>query len=429
MSETDRFDVRALEPPTPAALAVVERLERAGYEAYFVGGCVRDRLLGRPVGDWDVTTSAHPDKVVGLFPRVIPTGIQHGTVTVLSQGEHVEVTTYRVELGYTDGRRPTGVEFSVHLALDLERRDFTMNAMAWNPSRGAFVDLHGGLNDLAQRRIRAVGDPLARFTEDGLRSLRALRFAAVLQLDVEAQTLAAMGPTREVFRRVSAERIQVELFKLLLGPAASVGVTLLAETGLLEDILPAFSAGLSAHERARVSSALTRAAQTLSVRLAVLLSARGPAALGPGLEDLERLKASTQLRAEVRGALAALTLPPLAADCTDVEVRRRCVAIGRPHFEAFAQAAEALDDAHALDFVRRVRALHVLEGPLTTKELALDGRAVQAILGIPPSKRVGMLLEGLLSHVLERPQANTPEALRAALPTIERALSDAEQST
>ena len=416
------MDPSRLAAPPDNALEVVARLERAGYEAYFVGGCVRDRLLGRTVGDWDVTTSAHPDKVVALFPRVIPTGIQHGTVTVLSGSEHVEVTTYRVELGYTDGRRPTGVAFSPHLALDLERRDFTMNAMAWNPGRGAFVDLHGGVDDLAARRIRAVGDPLARFREDGLRSLRALRFASVLQLDVEAETLAAMGPTRDVFRRVSAERVQVELFKLLLGPAASVGVTLLAETGLLEDTLPGFSAGLTVHERARVSSALGRAPRDLVVRLAVLLSARGAAALGAPLDDLDRLKASIQLRAQVKGALAAMAMPPLAPDATDADVRRRCAAIGRAHFEAFAQAAEAVDEPASLRLVQRARVIAALESPLTVKDLSLDGRAVQALLGVPPSRRIGALLEALLDHVLEAPERNTPEALRDALPELDRRL-------
>jgi len=416
-------DFRTLAPPPSHALEVVERLERAGYEAYFVGGCVRDRLLGRAVGDWDVTTSAHPDKVVTLFPRVVPTGIQHGTVTVLSGGEHVEVTTYRVELAYEDGRRPTGVAFSPHLALDLERRDFTMNAMAWNPARGAFVDLHGGVEDLVARRIRAVGDPRARFSEDGLRSLRALRFASVLQLDVEPETLAAMGPTREVFRRVSAERVQVELFKLLLGPGASVGVSLLAETGLLEDAMPGFSAGLSAHERGRVSSALVRAPHDLVVRLAMLLSARGPAALGAPLDDLDRLKVSTQLRAQVRGALAALMMPALAPDATDAAVRRRCAAIGRTHFEVFAQAAEALDEPASCHLVERVRATAALSAPLTVKDLALDGRAVQALLGLPPSRRIGVLLEALLARVLEVPSLNTPESLRDLLPELERTLS------
>lgn len=418
------MDVRALAAPPDNALEVVARLERAGYEAYFVGGCVRDRLLGRAVGDWDVTTSAHPDKVVALFPRVIPTGIQHGTVTVLSGGEHVEVTTYRVELGYVDGRRPTGVAFSPHLALDLERRDFTMNAMAWNPARGAFVDLHGGVDDLAARRIRAVGDPRARFREDGLRSLRALRFASVLQLDVEAETLAAMGPTREVFRRVSAERVQVELFKLLLGPGASVGVSLLAETGLLEDTLPGLSAGLTAHERARVSTALGRAPRDLVVRWAVLLSARGAAALGAPLDDLDRLKASTQLRSQVRGALAALTMPALAHDATDADVRRRCAAIGRAHFDAFAHAAEALDEPAACRFVERAAAIEALGSPLTIKDLALDGRALQALLGVPPSRRIGALLEALLERVFEAPDLNTPESLRALLPDLDRALPE-----
>ena len=201
----------------PAAVAGCRsRLEDAGYPAYLVGGCVRDLLLGRIPADYDLTTAARPEQVMELFERTVPTGLKHGTVTVLTADGPVEVTTFRREEGYADGRHPDRVSFDAGLFEDLARRDFTVNAMAYHPARG-LVDPFGGQADMKAKCLRCVGEPRLRFTEDALRILRALRFAAVLGFTLEEETAKAAFELKERLHLVSAERIYVELKKLLLG--------------------------------------------------------------------------------------------------------------------------------------------------------------------------------------------------------------------
>lgn len=200
------------------ALTVVERLERYGYEAYVVGGCVRDSLMGRCPKDWDVCTNALPEEVLRVFKRfhVIKTGLQHGTVTVMVDKQPVEVTTFRIDGNYTDNRHPDSVNFVSRVEEDLARRDFTINAMAYNPARG-LVDAFGGQEDLQARIIRCVGEPDARFNEDGLRILRALRFAARYDFGIETETAFSMHRNRHLLENVSVERIFTELKGILIG--------------------------------------------------------------------------------------------------------------------------------------------------------------------------------------------------------------------
>jgi len=221
----------------PAAVRFVcARLERAGHEAYLVGGCVRDLLRGAAPHDWDVTTDALPEQVSALFPgEAVPTGLRHGTVTVKHRGEPVEVTTYRVDGAYRDGRHPAQVTFTRSLSEDLRRRDFTVNAMAMD-LRGRLVDVCGGPEDLAQGVLRCVGDPDKRFGEDALRLLRGLRFASVLTFSVEEQTAAAIHRNREKLRQIAPERIREEMDRLLCGPAAAE--ILLAYPDVLSVFLP-----------------------------------------------------------------------------------------------------------------------------------------------------------------------------------------------
>jgi tRNA nucleotidyltransferase (CCA-adding enzyme) len=398
-------------PPPAPALAVLDRLHSAGYEAYFVGGCVRDRLLGRPAGDWDVTTNARPETVVGMFEHVVPTGLAHGTVTVVAEGHPVEVTTYRVELGYTDGRRPDGVAFTAELALDLERRDFTMNAMAWDPRRDVLVDLHGGREDLAARRVRAVGLALDRFREDGLRALRAIRFATVLGLEIESSTWAAIPETLDVFRRVSAERIQVELTKILQSSRAGWGVERLAASGLLTAFLPAYpTASIDA-----TCTALDRAGPSLALRLGLFVAPLAP--LGAAAAALEGLRFSTRLTAAATALLRSEGLP--AAEATTPAALRRLVAgIGRDPLEDTLCFHEAKRTPGWSDLRARIDRAAAGSGPYAVRDLALDGRAVMRVLGVAPSPAIGRVLEALLARVWEDPTANTVETLTAWLPAI-----------
>ena len=201
---------------------IIETIQNAGFEAYVVGGCVRDSILGRCPEDWDITTSARPEQVKALFRRTIDTGIQHGTVTVMLDKEGFEVTTYRVDGKYEDSRHPREVTFTPNLEEDLKRRDFTINAMAYNETEG-LIDIFGGLQDIGAKLIRCVGNPERRFSEDALRILRCLRFAAVLGFSIEPETGKALMTCRNLLREMAPERVHEELTKLLCGPwAASV---------------------------------------------------------------------------------------------------------------------------------------------------------------------------------------------------------------
>src|SRR6185503_7406165 len=181
-------------------LDICGRLRTHGKRAWVVGGCVRDLVLGRDVADWDVCTDALPDQMMKIFPRAVPTGIAHGTITVVHDGKHYEVTTLRGEAAYSDGRRPDAVHFVDDIVRDLARRDFTVNAIALDPMSGEIIDPFDGQRDLAARTLRAVGDPRERFSEDGLRVLRAARFVATLDLDLDSATRAAIEPTLDTFR-------------------------------------------------------------------------------------------------------------------------------------------------------------------------------------------------------------------------------------
>ena len=196
---------------------IIRTLRGAGFEAWAVGGCVRDSILGREPGDWDITTSALPEQTKELFSRTFDTGIQHGTVTVLLEGEGFEVTTYRIDGAYEDSRHPTEVTFTRNLREDLLRRDFTINAMAYSDEEG-LVDIFGGLEDLERGVIRCVGNARERFREDALRILRGVRFAAQLGFELEEETREGMRALAPTLQKISAERIQAELVKLLVSP-------------------------------------------------------------------------------------------------------------------------------------------------------------------------------------------------------------------
>ena len=221
------------------ARKIIARLEQHGYEAYIVGGCVRDSLMGKRPSDWDICTSARAEEMMALFEdkRVIPTGIQHGTLTILAEDGAYEVTTFRIDGEYLDHRHPKSVAFTRELAEDLSRRDFTINAMAWHPERG-LIDLFGGVEDLRDRLVRAVGDPVQRFNEDGLRMLRMVRFATVLDFDYDPATYDAVRKQGHLLQYISKERIQVELNKILLAAHPARGLEDLYTLGMYPYIIP-----------------------------------------------------------------------------------------------------------------------------------------------------------------------------------------------
>ncbi len=223
------------------AEGIVRRLQNAGHKAYFVGGCVRDLLRGREPGDYDIVTSAKPDDVCSLFSCTVPVGIRFGVVVVVAEGQNYEVATFRAESDYEDGRRPSHVEFTTAEG-DVSRRDFTINALLMDPVTGNVIDYVGGRQDIDNRLIRTIGSPEERFQEDHLRMLRAVRFAANLGYNIDSGIIPAIKQHATAIRRISAERIRDELTKLLIRGGARQGMEILAETGLLAEILPEVSA-------------------------------------------------------------------------------------------------------------------------------------------------------------------------------------------
>ncbi len=419
-------------------------------ELVVVGGAVRDELLGRPHADWDLATRLLPQVVMeraraaGL--KVIPTGLQHGTVTVILEDHPVEVTTFRSDGDYLDGRRPESVRLGVELAEDLSRRDFTINAMALPVGGGELVDPFGGRADLATRTIRAVGDPLQRFAEDGLRPLRACRFSAQLGFEVEAATLAAIPQRLEVARKVSVERVFTELDKLLRGAEPGLGLNLLAESGLMElwlpELRPMLGCGQNRHHRHDVwihtLEVLRFMPPESGLRWAALLhdvGKPGTRTLGPDGEvhfyghearslDLAeaifgRLKASHALRNEVAALIRHHGTHPSEA-WGDAACRRflRSLAedgLDLDHWAAFRLAdqrgkgceVEVREAEHQV-LMSRLAILVTAAPPLSVRDLALDGGALMQLAGRGGGPWLGDLQRQLLEAVLEDPGVNSP---------------------
>jgi tRNA nucleotidyltransferase (CCA-adding enzyme) len=449
---TDTASIRerlARAPPVPpAVLDTLASLHAAGHAAYLAGGGVRDLLLGRTPGDWDIATSARPDAVQRLFRRVIPIGLQHGTVSVLIPGGAVEVTTFRGEGAYLDGRRPESVQFLDDVHDDLARRDFTINALAWDPLHHEVRDPFGGAVDLERRVVRAVGNPVDRFTEDGLRCLRAVRFASVLGFTLDPATESAIPAALDTFRKVASERVRDELLKLLLhSPVPSRGMTLLADTGLLAAIVPELLEGRGFVQNrwhqwdvwTHTLQVLDSSVPRLVVRLAALLhdvaKPRCAVETAPGEHTFHRHEL---VGADVsKAVLERLRLPRKVIDdvvhlvqehnwtydpaWNDGTVRRHLARLGVDALDDFFGLREAdlrgrgrhVDEGLAnlaelrTRFQRAIDASHAL----TIKDLALTGTELMKALDTSPGPHVGVILRALLQHVLDHPEDNTPARL------------------
>ena len=353
---------------------VLETLQNAGFEAWYVGGCVRDTLLGRPIHDWDVTTSALPEQVLALFPRTVPTGLRHGTVTVLSDGGPVEVTTYRADGAYHDGRHPDAVRFVRSLREDTARRDFTVNAMAMD-QHGNIRDLHGGRADLAAGILRCVGEPERRFREDALRMLRACRFAAQLGFSIEPASWSALLRCAPLCAQLSRERITEEVAKTLLSPAPQWVGTMI-EAGLLA------SCGLTGPQDLTWLAALPSTAEARWAGLGLLL---------PEL-DLSAFRLPAKL---VRLCQTARTHWPAPENI--LGWKRLLAAEG----EEAARLLAALAQTDAVDSI-------LASGDcVSLKTLAVSGRDLPDLRG----PALGRMLHALLDHVLQVPADNDRETL------------------
>ena len=374
---------------------ILDRMESAGYEAFVVGGAVRDTILGRTVNDYDITTSAMPEETAEVFSdlHVIMTGLKHGTVTVVADRNPIEITTYRVDGDYTDSRHPDGVRFTRSIDEDLARRDFTVNAMAHSEKRG-LVDLFGGVGDLEASLIRAVGDPHKRFTEDALRIMRAFRFASKLGFEIEENTLRAARECRLGLANISTERKTTELEGIMLGRGVKKALLLMEEAGIFEVIAPDLKLDISRLER------VSELKSDFACRMAFCLI---------GQENADKYISSLRLSNAVGGRIRKLVLlasKPLEAD-TDPKLRR-----------LMAQAGDELpflldikkifgDDTEGI--AARAEIIKKRGDCIDLKSLAVSGKDLAA-LGINGTA-VGATLKALLEAVLDDPTINTREKL------------------
>jgi tRNA nucleotidyltransferase (CCA-adding enzyme) len=427
----------------PKVKYILDILRRHGFEAYCVGGCVRDAVLAKTPADWDITTSARPEEVKACFRRTVDTGIRHGTVTVMLEEDSFEVTTYRIDGAYSDGRHPDSVSFTSKLSEDLKRRDFTINAMAYNEEDG-LVDFYGGMKDLQKKVVRCVGEPDERFDEDALRVLRAVRFAAQLGFDIDPATRAAISHHAGDLDQVSAERIQMEVVKLLTSPHPEKWMDLY-ELGITAVILPEFDVCMKTPQNTpyhaynvgeHIVKSVCQIPGEKVLRLTMLLHDigkpqtrwtdslgrdhfKGHAAVSADLADgiLRRWRFDNDTRKRTVNLIRwhDLRPKPLPGD-----VRRCMYTVGPDRFEDFLAVQWADNMAKSRykleDHIERINAVYRVyqkiveaEDCLRLKDLQISGRDLTH-LGIK-GREVGDILESALLAVLEEPKLNNRDLL------------------
>lgn len=406
-------DGRELARRLPCAVTdTIARLEDYGHQAVVVGGAVRSLIQGQRPADWDLASTATPDEVMRLFRRVHPTGVKYGTVTVVEGGEQLEVTTFRADGEYRDGRRPEAVAFGRDLTADLARRDFTVNAIALD-RRGAITDPWGGIADLEARVIRAVGDPRQRFAEDALRLLRAVRLAAELRFGLEAETAAALKEQAALIARVAPERRLQELRRLLLARGAAWGLAQLGETGLWEHVWPGNPLPAAA------PGAMAALPFDWELRLAACAVAGREHVPPAAVSGLSLLRLPRRTAARVLAIMRAWPPPwpasaPPAATGGGPKPGDALVAaivrLGRNLTQDLVWLASAAGPADTKQAVPDVQQLLAAERPLSVAELAISGRDVIAA-GCPPGPLVGQWLQRQLLLAAAGKVPNDPREL------------------
>ena len=432
---------------------IIRTIIEAGFEAYIVGGCVRDSILGREPEDWDITTSAKPEQIKKLFPRTIDTGIKHGTVTVLLDKDGFEVTTYRIDGKYEDNRHPSEVSFTPNLREDLCRRDFTINAMAYNEDKG-LVDIFGGLEDIENKTIRCVGDPKARFGEDALRIMRAIRFSAQLGYHIEEDTFAAIKELAPTLSAISAERIREELVKLLISPNPDY-LRVAYDMGVTKVILPEFDICMNTpqrhpHHMYSVGEHTLHAVKNIEpnrvLRLAMLFHDIGkPAAMKIDEEGITHFHGHNVLGEDMtRQILRRLRFDndTIYMVCKivmfhdygnsivpDMKIVRRAInRVGEDVFPLLFPVKRADVKAQSdylrkekLDIIDRWQRMYekILDEKqcISLKTLAIKGQDM-IDLGYKPGPELGANLNALLELVLDNPECNTREYLLQELSNL-----------
>jgi tRNA nucleotidyltransferase (CCA-adding enzyme) len=423
---------------------ILDTMHEAGFEAYIVGGCVRDALLGRTPGDWDITTNAIPKETKALFRRTIDTGIEHGTVTVMVGKEGYEITTYRIDGKYEDNRHPSQVTFTRNLTEDMKRRDFTINAMAYNEEEG-IIDKFGGEEDLKKGIIRCVGNPEERFSEDALRIMRAIRFSAQLGYEIEAETEAAIKKLAPTLQKISAERIQVELVKMLTSDNPD-RIRKAYELGITKVFLPEFdecmeTEQLNVHHAYSVGEHIIKSMQNIRadkvLRLTMLLhDIAKPVTHVIDSEGVSHFHGHAQKGVEMAGKIfKRLKFDRDTMDrvcnliryhderfpATAASIRRAINKVGIEDFpllmevriaDTLAQSDYYRDEKLKLieDTKELYREIMSKNECVSLKNLAVNGKDLIAS-GILPGKQLGNVLNAMLMEVLDNPGHNTRDYL------------------
>lgn len=455
---------------------VTKTIQDNGFEAYLVGGCVRDLLLGKTPKDWDVTTNAHPDQIQDLFKsyKTVYENI-YGTVSVLNmppskesgvssdsanasldlrretpdQDNQVQITTYRSEGGYSDNRRPDSVTYETKLEKDLERRDFTVNSLAYDPFKGQIIDIFKGHSDIKDKIIRSVLDPHIRFDEDALRMMRAIRFSTTLDFAVSGETLAAITEKSNLLQKISQERIRDEFVKIILSPSPAAGIDMLQRTGLLHNIIPEIEEGIGCEQKGahiydvydHLLHALQHAADkgdSLEIRLSALFHDIGKPAtrrydakkdkytffghevVGARMTKkiLERMKFSRETIDLVVSLVRNHMFFSDTEQITLSAVRRIIQKVTPEHIWELMEVRECdrvgMKKAEAPYRLRKYHAMveEALRDPISVTQLAIDGNYLMNTLHMKPGPRMGWILHALLEEVLDNPDLNTVEQLQ-----------------
>lgn len=433
--------------------SIANTLEKAGFEAYIVGGCTRDLLLGKAPKDWDLTTNAHPDQIQALFPDYYANN-DFGTVGVKTEAKDptlkvVEITPYRTESGYSDARRPDSVTFGVSLEEDLKRRDFTINALAYRISTETLVDLFGGIEDLAQKRLRAVGDPNERFSEDALRMMRAVRLAAELDFVIETQTMTAILANHAQLTKISTERISSEFLRTIASPTPMQGIVFMEKLGLLQHFIPELFICIGVEQGGahkydvyehllRTMQAAADKQYSVAMRLAGLFhdiakpqtrreggkhkqyTFFGHEVVGAKMTKkiLERLKLPRELTDEVVNLVRWHMFFADTEQVTLAAVRRTITRVGEDNIENLLnlRVCDRIGMGRPKEEpfrFRKYKAMvdEALRDPISVKMLKIDGTRLMELSGEKPGRKLGYVLHALLEETLEDTTKNTEEYL------------------
>jgi len=443
------LDIKIPDNVSKTVLSIIKKLRERGFECYLIGGSVRDLILGRAIYDYDFATDALPDEVMKIFRKTVPTGIKHGTVTVLSDEGQFEITTYRSDGTYIDGRHPDSVSFSKEVRIDVERRDFTINGLVYDPLSNEIIDHVNGLQDIENKIIRTIGDPIMRFTEDGLRPIRACRFAAKLNFVIEENTFKAMTETIDAVKKVSKERIRDELLKILESGTPSIGIEYLRKAGLLEIFLPELA---ECHDVAQnkyhifdvyyhsIYSCDAAPKEYPMIRLAALLHDIGKVPTRqPGVDGdftfynhevvgakmtkkiMKKLKFSNE-QMEIVNNLILNHMFHYTDEWTDGAVRRFIRKVGLDNIENLftlrmadrkGNGARKGLPAPIERLKKRIDAVIEQENAFSVRDLEINGNDIMEEFDLRPGPIIGKILNELLEMVLDNPELNEREKLIA----------------